>query len=204
MIKKKGLKMSLQEVEFFGAVDRKDGRPDGRICSEYPAFYFDTHIRDMEEEVARKERALDAGMISPAHVASQRAEVKQERERLDAIKKSSVNLTGKTKDEAVKVYKDLEGKIGDSMFTRTDMEKGLADAHEELRRQKVPRIDVKGYTKLFHNMGIPITKGKASRDQCAKVYKILGKALGENTNTERLRKDTHGGTYREDVPMHRV
>lgn len=196
--------MSLNEVQFFGAVDRKERRANGIICSEYPAFYFTSIIDDMEEDIARKERELGSGMTPAAHAPKQKADLEREKARLVEIKNSKIKLTGKVKDEAAKVHKELGGLIQDSMFTRTDSEKGLADAHEELRRQTQPLFNVRGHTQLFHNMGINIKDGKASRNQISKVYKIIGKVLGENTNTERLRPDRRGGTYTEDVPMHRV
>lgn len=196
--------MNLNEVQFFGAVDRKEGRVDGAISSEYPVWYYTKHISDLEEEVARDERTLERGEVHPTVLASSKAELKRNMERLEEIQKSVIKLQGKDKDEAHKIYKELETQIQDSLFTRTDMTKGLADAHEELRRQSEPIFNVKGHTGLFKQMGIKIEKGKASRNQISKVYKILGKALGENTNVERLRKDRLTGTYTEDVPMHRV
>ena len=117
---------------------------------------------------------------------------------------SKPKVTGRDKDALADFYKSLEGDIRDSMFTRTDMEKGLADPHQELERQKTPGFNIKPHSKLFHQMGIPVSGGKATRDQLCKAYKVAGKLLGENTNVERLRKDRYGGTYTEDVPMDRV
>lgn len=191
--------MGLENVEFFGAVDRQGRRTDGKICSEYPAWYFDTHIDDLVESIHSKERALKAGLVHPTEIMYAEKELVREKQRLKHILESKIDLKGKDKDEAATLYKDLAQKIQDSMYTYTEMHKGLANAHEELRRMKKPIIDVKGKEKVFINMGIKPEGGKVSRDQAARAFKILGKSLGEHTDIERLRRDHKTGTYKPDV-----
>ena len=71
------------------------------------------------------------------------------------------------------------------------MRKGLADAREEMKRMTEPCIEVRGDAmNIAKACNVKITKGKVSRDGAAKVWKILGKALGDSpTNIEHLRRD---------------
>jgi len=193
--------MALESVEFFGSVDRKDGKPDGRITSQFPAFYFDPQISDLEENIFRNERAIASGAIAPDAIPTLKGEIARDRQRLLEIQKCSVKLTGKDKDEAANLYKELGGKIQDSMFTYTEMMKGLANAHDELKRMKTPIIPVGKHAAVFKKMGINPVKGNVSRDEATRVFKILGKTLGENTNVEHLRKDHKYGTFMSDVPL---
>lgn len=193
--------MALSSVQFFGSVDRKDGKSDGKITSEYPAFYFTTQIDELRENIARNERALESGAINPQSVPELKAEIKRDIVRLSEINKNHISLTGKDKDEAADLYKELGGQIQDSMFTRSDMMKGLANPHDELKRMKDPIIPVGKNGKIFENMGIKPVKGKVSRTQASKVFKVLGKVLGEETNVEYLRKDHKYGRYHSDVPL---
>jgi hypothetical protein len=196
--------MALESVEFFGSVDRKDGKMDGRIVSEYPAFYFTTHIDELVERIASNKRAIDSGAINPQAIPELRAEIERDTKRLSEINKSHIKLTGKDKDEAATLYKHLADHIQDSMFCRSDMMKGLANPHDELKRRITPIIPVGKFGAVFKNMGIDPVKGKVSRTQASRVFKILGKVLEENTNTEHLRKDYRTDTFRPDVPLEQM
>uniref|UniRef100_A0A6M3JI29 Uncharacterized protein n=1 Tax=viral metagenome TaxID=1070528 RepID=A0A6M3JI29_9ZZZZ len=196
--------MALESVEFFGAVDRKDRKAGEKIVSEYPAFYFTTQIDELQERIESSERALKSGAINPAAIPELKASIQRDTQRLAEINKSHVKLTGKDKDDAAKLYEHLGKEIQDSMFSRSEMMKGLADPHDELKRRTTPFIPVGKYGDVFKNMGITPEKGKVSRTQAAKVYKIIGKVLGENTNTEYLRKDYKTGTFRPDVPLEQM
>ena len=194
--------MVLESVQFFGAVDRKDRRADGAICSEYPAFYFDVHLNDLKESIASKERMIKAGLVHPTEMPFAQAELAKEKTRLAEINNARVVLKGKDKDEAWALYKELGTQIQDSMPTRTDMMKGLASPHDEVKKSHLePFINVKGNEKVFAQIGVKTVGGKVTRNQAARMYKILGKALGENTNTERLRKDHSYGTVKSDIPL---
>lgn len=195
-------KEKLSDVEFFGAVDRKDRRSDGRICSEYPAFYFRTHIDELRESIDSKVQGLERGEIYPTEIPKIKAELEREKLRLADIEKSKVVLKDGAKDEAAKLYADLGEQIQDSLFTRTEMMKGLANPHEEARRMKdLDIINIRGNTEVFKKMGIQTRKGKTSRTGATRAYKILGSLLGEETNVEYLRKDHKYGTFKSDVPL---
>ena len=127
------------------------------------------------------------------------------RERYDEIVSSRPKLRAGDKDNLYKLYKDVGEKIKDSLFTRTDMAKGLADPHEELDRQKNQRIslplETENMISLVSGMNVKISKkGQVNRDDAIRIYRIAGKYLGEDTNVERLRRDTATGVYKSEVP----
>lgn len=185
---------ALDGIQFFGAVDRVGKREDGRIASEYPAFYFPSHRREMEEEVDKLRRSIELNLIPASEVPYSKAQLKRSEKRLDEIKNSVPKFTPAQKDELGNLYMDLQKQVSDSMFSRTDMKKGLVDVHEEARRMTEPIINVdKKHATFFRNHGITPVKGKITRNQAAKIYKIAGRVLDANTNVERLRRDNKTG-----------
>lgn len=177
----------MKDIEFFGAVDRKEGKPDGPITSEYPAWMHTYQIEELEESISRKDRALAQGLIPSEHVAGSREELKREKDKLALIKKSKPKLTATQKDKLYTDYKELGKGIEGYLFTRSDMMKGTADAHEEADRMIKPSIPVS--PEIAEMCNLKPEKGKISRNDASKAWKILGRALGEPTNVETLRKD---------------
>ena len=105
---------------------------------------------------------------------------------MDKISSSRPKLKGKDKDDIAKGYKELGGQIAESMFTLSDMKRGTASAHEEARRMVKPIISVD--PKLAASCGVNTKDGMVSRNDASKIYKIMGKLIGDNTNIEVLRK----------------
>jgi len=186
----------LDEINFFGATDRKGKKAGEAITSTYPAFYFSTQLDELIEETEKQERVLRKGLVPPSEVPYVTADIEKNKKRIQEIEQNYPRLNDKERDEVWGVYKDLAKDISDSMFTRTEMKQGFADAHEEARRMSEPLIPIKGKEKFFHNMGIKATGGKISRNDASRAYKIIGKVLGENTNVEKLRKDQNTGTFK--------
>lgn len=172
-------------VKFFGKVDRKEG---GKIKSQYPAWFFDKQIDDLKESIESQERLIKSGA---AREVSQDMEARLERDkqRYKDILESRPELSEGDKDELNKRYKEFGSKIQESMFTHTDMEKGFASPNEEAHRMSDPIIEIKdkGVEILKECNVIPID-GKVSRNQLTKAWQIIGKALGESTNAETLRR----------------
>ena len=94
----------------------------------------------------------------------------------------------------------------DSMFTRSEMKKGLADPHDEARRMVQPCIDITGNVHVARSCGIDVPTGqtKINRNQATKMWKILGRLCDERTNVEYLRKDRNTGVFHPDVPLHEM
>jgi len=177
----------MKDIEFFGSVDRKEGKADGAITSEYPAWMHTYQIEELEESISRKERALDEGSIPGEHVSNSREELKREKGKLTLIKKSKPKLNATQKDKLYNDYKELGKGIEGYLFTRSDMMKGTADAHEEAERMIKPSIPVS--PEIAEMCNLKPEKGKISRNDASKAWKIIGRALGEPTNVETLRKD---------------
>lgn len=172
------------DIKFFGEVDLNK---KGMKASEYPAWYFDRLIEDMEREVSRKEKALKAGQVRADMVNKIRAEVEMERERLYDIVNSKPKLSDVQKDKIAKEYKNLSEEIKDSMFTRSEMMLGFAPPHEEARRMSQPCIKID--PEIARSYGLTPRNGMVSRNDAERVYKVIGKYIGENTMPEMLRRD---------------
>lgn len=174
-------------MKIFGEVDKDR---DGNVKSDYPAWYFETHQEDLEESVKDKERKLEADLIPESEKGIMKSRLKQEKERLDKIRASKPELKETEKDDVGKASKELGSQIASAFFTRSDMMKGTADAHEEARRISSPVIEVKSdkQAELIKACGIKIKDGRITRGEAEKVWKISRRLLGESANTEILRK----------------
>lgn len=172
------------EIVFFNEIDLKK---DGTLSSEYPCWFFDTHISEMQESIDSKERQLKLGLVHPEMIGRVQAEMERDQKRLDEIKASRPILSGGAKDFAYSEYKKIASQLSDSMPTRREDKNGFVNAHEEYKRLNTPHIKVD--PKIAEACGIKGTKGKLTAKQASRCYQIIGKALGENTNVERLRKD---------------
>lgn len=174
-------------MKIYGDVDRMK---DGKIRSHFPAWYYEQQIEDLKESIRHREYQLDNDLIASTERNIQRERLKQEKDKLDKIEFSRVKLTPIEKDEMGKFQKEMGTKIKNQMFSRSEMEKGTADAHEEARRMIEPIIEIKGEfdAKLAEECGVKVKDGKISRKDAEKMWKIASRALGEPSNTETLRK----------------
>jgi len=179
-------------IQFFGEVDRTE---KGVIKSEYPAYYFENNIDELREEIGRGERSLKAKGVRWDDIERTKEELDVLKRRLNLIEKSKPILKGKDKDRVNEQYKRVGNDIRDAMFTRTEIMKGLASPHEIAKRMIEPGIKVD--KELAASCGIRLVNGKASMNQASKMFKILGKNLGEPTNVEYLRRDRNTG--KQDV-----
>ncbi len=173
--------------KIFGSVDLN---AKGEAKSTYPSWYFD-HLKDeLKNDIDRIETQIKFDRIPATEREITRERLSQKKAKLRELESSCVELRGKQKDRVAKVYNELGEKISEAMFSRTDMKKGLADAHEEAKRMTEPCIEVRGDAMtIARASNVKVIKGKVTREGAAKVWKILGKALESNTNTEHLRKD---------------
>ena len=173
--------------QIFGSVDLND---KGVVKSTYPSWYFDHLKEDLRNDIDRMRTQIDMDLIPRSELQTAKERLFQKREKLKELDSATVELKGKQKDRVAKVYDELGRAIGDKLFTRSDMMKGLADAHEEVKRMTEPSIPVTGDAmSLAKACNVKTVKGKVTREGAAKIWKILGKALGDRTNTEHLRRD---------------
>ena len=179
---KKGKK---DDIVFFGEVDR---HPKGGYSSEYPAWYFENQLNDLREELRGKEHALQLKLGNNAELAFQ---VRQIKDRIRDIEASNKTLSSTQKDRLSRYVSEVGEQLKDNMPPLSDMKRGLADAHSELKKMTTPCIKVP--KELADAAGIRLHRGMATRDAAAKAWKIGRKKLGEESNTERLRRERLDG-----------
>lgn len=181
------LQVNTMSMKLFG---KDDCDQFGKVKSEYPVWYYSVHIDDLEESVASDKRRLNRGEVLASTAATFKADLARKEQKLNDIKSNTPTLSVKERDLLNKLRKELEPKIADSLFSRSDMMKGLADGHEEARRMVKNIIPVEpDLAKFLGFCNCNVVKGKASRNALAKAFKLTGKLLGESTNIEILRKD---------------
>jgi len=172
-----------EAIQFFGKIDKG---------STYPAWSLPAAIDEMEEEISLKERQLERGQIKPERIPMVKAQIEAKKDRLRNILESKPKLNPGQATYLEKLCKDLGEEIGRSMFTRSDMEKGTADAHEEAKRMSEPCISVP--RELAAQFGIAQAGGSGqnmlvSRDNASRIWQTGRRYFGRPSNIEELRKD---------------
>lgn len=176
-------------IKFFSELDiGKAGKPTG----EYPFWYFTVHMENMQVEIERMENTMKMGLATGPRLLSLQKELKDKKEKYDKMQENMPRFSGKQVDYLVKMSQEFGEQIRDGMFTRTEMMKGVADAHEEARRMTEGVITIKPHWRPLlqaSNIRVDERNGKVSRTGLEKVWKMCRKAIGEPSNTEALRKD---------------
>jgi len=179
------------EISFFSESDMvvgKDGQK--RIASEMPIWYNRQMLDELSEDIRMAEFEIKSGRIKDTKLSEAKERLKKLQKRMDEVEESMPKLDARTKDFLAKARKDLGKEIAAKMFTRSDMKKGLADVHEEVRRSEVPSIKLTGeMMKLAKASNVTPIDGKVSRTQAEKMWKLSSRVLDENSNTEVLRRD---------------
>jgi hypothetical protein len=143
-------------------------------------------IEEIQEELTMTEHAIKSGRLSGDQMATARDRVERYRDKLEKIEASRPQLD---KDKVAKVWKDLGKGISNQMYTRDQMQKGIAPAEGEAKRMSQPCVaitpDIEPYAKAAN---VPVVDGKVSRNGAEKIWKICGRYLGELTNSESLRR----------------
>jgi len=174
-------------MEFFGEIDRN---ARGMIQSEYPAWYLDAQIQNLKEEISSNENALNMGRVPLDNIPYAKSELEMLKQKLHSIEDSKPKLSDGERDRLWQRYREIAAKIEESLFVRSDMMFGIASPNQEAKRMVEPCIEIDGpLQELAIACNVKITDGKVSRNGAAKVFKIIGKLLGEPTNLEVLRKD---------------
>ncbi len=174
-------------MKFFGNVDRMR---DGKLKSEMPSWYFQQHREELEESVRHKRYMLEKDLVPITEKNIMKERLKQEEGRLEEINASKPKVSDVEKDIIAKGRKELGAKIKESMFSKSEMERGVADAHEEARRMSEPviKIATKEEAEVLAACEIEVKDGKVSRNKASKAWKISGQLLEEPSTVEVLRK----------------
>lgn len=156
--------------------------------AQMPGWYFERKKETLKEQILSKENALKKGYVARGNEEEFERGLEKDIEKLNAIEKSKPKIVGPDKDKLAKSRKELGAKISDSMYSRSDMMKGIADAHEECHRNCDPVIPVD--KELAEAAQIELdANGNASRNSAIKAWQLSGKLLDENTDAEILRRD---------------
>lgn len=189
-VKDKEEKKEESKIQFFGEVDLND---EGGIKSDMPAWYLERHIEYMEEDIARKERQIKLGTVDPEVLPRMREEVKAERIKLRKITDSKPNLTPGQRDRVFKAWERLGKRIQATMPTRKQSKDGIVDPYTEMKRMKTKHVAFD--PELAAACGAKPIHGKITGDEANKCYQILGRAIGESTSVEALRRDGNTEAY---------
>lgn len=176
-------------MKIFGDVDKTR---DGKTKSEYPSWYFTQQKEELEESISQKERAIENDLVPHGEeLHKMKNKLLHEKKRMDEIKEATPKLSDAELVQVKNIRKDVGVLIRDAMFSRTQMEKGLADAHEEARRMSESCILLKDDQISFAKACDVIVNhnGKVTRTGAEKMWKIASRLLDEVSNTESLRRD---------------
>lgn len=174
-------------IEFYGEVDLNH---KGGVASFMPAWSYRELIEDLKEQIDSKKRAIDSGALEAEQLVKTREEHKKLKGRYESIVSSKPKIDVDRMDN---ISKSIGEKISEAMFTRDQMVKGLADAHEEARRMSQPCIKLTGDEAIVAQAARikGVKDGGAfvvSRTQAEKLWKLTRKSMGEMANTAMLRK----------------
>ena len=168
--------------------DFKD-KVNGKVGSEYPAYYFGQQIQDLKDSERRLSHDLDADLIPGRGKPAAVAELKKVKSKLDLIESSKPKLDGAILDALASAVKELGKQLTTSYPSRTEMAKNIPDAHREYEKDVTPCIDLNGdQLTIAKKMGCKIWEGKVSRNDASKIWKICRNLQGENSDTECLRR----------------
>ena len=176
------------DFQIFGSVDLD---VKGNVKSTYPSWYFTTMLDNLREEIQFSEYQIRDNFVpaSEMHVTQER--LRQKKDKLKELESAIPRINGKDKDTVARVRSELGEKIREKMYTREEMRKGLADAHQEARLMCEPCIELKGDAlALAKKCNVTVGKGgRVTRTGAEKTWKIMSKILEESTNVESLRRD---------------
>ena len=175
---------------FFSETDMTTQAGIKRVASEYPAWYYTTMLDDLREDVRREEFALESDVVPAERRPQIRDKVKRLKQKLEEIEKSVPKMTEVEEGKLLKVRKDLGKEISALMFTRSQMQKGLADSHTEARRMVEQSIAITPeVAEVAKSCNVSPRNGKISRTEAEKIWKITGRYFNEISNSESLRRD---------------
>ncbi len=181
----------MSEIQFFSEADMaRDKEGNLKVVSEYPAWYNETFLENLKEEIRIDEYNLDKGIVPKEHIAAVKERIKTKTAKLKSIESSIPKLSDNDANRLEKVRKTLGKHIQDRMFTRSQMQRGLADAHMEVKRMKTYDIPVdENIAELAKASNVRIIDGKINREGAEKIWKLASRYFNEISNVEVLRRD---------------
>jgi len=177
-------------IEFFGDVDRNN---KGKIAAEIPSWFEEVKIEKLEEEIASKKRMIANGLVTGKSVPREMQKIEKKEQRLKDIRASRPRLNGGEKTSMNNQYCKIKNYIADSIPTHRDNKRGLVDPREELKSWD--SFDIPIDEKYAKAANVKFKNGKTTGKGAKKVFKYMGRLLGENENIEKIRKEGHSESY---------
>lgn len=178
------------DIVFFSAVDRDS--KTGEVKSEYPAWWHDRQIEELEGSIHSQQQFLDRNKVPSDHRGDAEAALLRDKEKLEEIKSAQPKYTSAQKDTIAKGFNDIKELIAEALPTQRSLDRNIVDHHQEAMRMSKPCISIKKnphLAKLAEACNVPISrKGEISRDHATKMAHIMGKSLGERFFVEALRR----------------
>lgn len=127
---------------MFGAVDRKDGKTDGKIGSYSPAWTQKNNITELKEEIGVLERDLGAGVIPSEEIGAVGNAIKNLKVRMNDIVKSKPKYSTSEEKTLLGELKSLNGQVGRTLYSEYEQEKPgkYANPHLEADINDFPHI----------------------------------------------------------------
>lgn len=165
-LRKEAEKSKKNYAHYFQPIDKG---------SSMPTWYNPAFVMEENTWLTRAKRELDQNLVPQDEILQLKAQIRMREKKVKDILASQMKteeMIKKNKDAAYNRYKELGDTIADSMFTRDEM--FYVDGKHGMRARKIsPRDEA---------------DREHYRKHLVKEWKIIGKALGEDTNIEGLRK----------------
>lgn len=161
-----------------------------KIASTYPLWMHNGVLQEVDSMIRFMRTAIENNYVAPAYLPQYREQLAYYEAKREQLLAGEPKFDGKARDFISKVLSSLGEKISNAMFTRTEVEKGLADAHEEARRMSEPVISLNSDELRWAKIcNVKVVGTKVSRTSAELMWKIGRRILGESTNTKILQKD---------------
>ena len=160
-----------------------------KIKNTYPTYFNRKQKEDLEEEIRKMEKGLDNKYYQADDIGRVRETLSRAKKSLETLQEQAPSME-KNKDRIYNMTKELGEKIAPAMFSRSDMMKGTADAHEEARRMSEPTIELSPElvgTALAN--GMKVHGRMVTRDDAVRLWQFGKRTLGELSDAEILRRD---------------
>jgi hypothetical protein len=176
----------------------RDKNGNLRVASTYPMYFNKKQRDDILEEIRMYEHALNNPMgpeltkyISQGHEGEYRARLEKARTKLEAMEKMVPDFK-RYEDDIHKMTLEAGELISESMPTRNQMHKGLILPHDECDRLTtdcIPVSDRIAAMAAANQIPFDHKSKKMSRTNLTRLWQIGRHCLGENVNSETLRRD---------------
>ena len=183
---------------MFGAVDRKNKKEDGKVCSYSPAWGQTTNVSELKTDITKLEQDVNAGLVPSEEVYTWKREIESKKKRMQEIVDSKPKYS-ETEEKALlnelKILNDRESKTLYSEYEQEQPGK-YANPRREADLNDFPCIEVNKTIaeacdvkpEKMKNIG-STNNVQISRNQTDKVRRMICEYFGiREHNREYLRK----------------